>query len=81
MLKQFIISWAYAPFIGHKFNPRGRVNFIVPSGNFGNIFSARIAKYMDLPIDHLHIVTNENDILHRTISTGKMKINNVKQNL
>ena len=56
-----------------------KVNFIVPSGNFGNIFSARIAKYMDLPIDHLHIVTNENDILHRTINEGKMKINVVKQ--
>ena len=53
------------------------VNFIVPSGNFGNIFSARISKYMGLPIDELHIVTNENDILHRTISFGDMKIGDV----
>ena len=56
-----------------------RVSFIVPSGNFGNVFSARIAKFMGLPIDCLHIVTNENDILHRTISEGKMKINTVKK--
>ena len=49
------------------------------SGNFGNIFSARIAKFMGLPIDRLHIVTNENDILHRSINTGEMKILKVKQ--
>ena len=56
-----------------------KVNFIVPSGNFGNIFSARVAKFMGLPIHHLHIVTNENDILHRSISNGQMKINEVKE--
>ena len=55
------------------------VSFIVPSGNFGNIFSARVAKYMGLPIKDLHIVTNENDILHRSIRSGNMKISEVKQ--
>ena len=64
--------WAYIQLNQEK------VSFIVPSGNFGNIFSARVAKFMGLPIDRLHIVTNENDILHRTISEGKMKINAVK---
>ena len=56
-----------------------KINFIVPSGNFGNIFSARVAKYMGLPINELHIVTNENDILHRSINSGEMKILKVKQ--
>ena len=56
-----------------------KINFIVPSGNFGNVFSARIAQYMGLPIHQLHIATNVNDILHRTISKGVMKINEVKQ--
>ena len=65
--------WAYIQLNQEK------VNFIVPSGNFGNVFSARIAKFMGLPIDRLHIVTNENDILHRAISEGKMKINSVKK--
>ena len=67
--------WAYVQL------KQERVNFIVPSGNFGNIFSARIAKYMGLPINKLHIVTNTNDILHRTIRTGIMKTNEVKQTL
>ena len=65
--------WAYVQLNQEK------VSFIVPSGNFGNIFSARVAKFMGLPIDRLHIVTNENDILHRAISEGKMKIKAVKK--
>ena len=65
--------WAYS-----QIN-RDEISFVVPSGNFGNIFSARVAKYMGLPIKNLHIVTNENDILHRTIKEGNMKIQKVKQ--
>jgi threonine synthase len=65
--------WAYIQ------SNQEKVDFIVPSGNFGNVFSARIAKFMGLPIDRLHIATNENDILHRTISEGKMRIHSVKK--
>ena len=55
------------------------INFIVPSGNFGNVFSANVAKKMGLPIDQLHITTNQNDILHSSISQGLMKKNVVTQ--
>ncbi len=55
------------------------INFIVPSGNFGNVFSANVAKKMGLPVKHLHIATNENDILHSSINKGIMKKNIVKQ--
>src|SRR6056300_1023780 len=48
------------------------INFIVPSGNFGNVFSANVAKNMGLPI-------NQNDILHSSISKGLMKKNVVTQ--
>ena len=54
-----------------------RISFIVPSGNFGNVFSARVAKNMGLPIDKLHIATNLNDTLHQSILKGKMIVNNV----
>ena len=49
------------------------INFIVPSGNFGNVFSAYVAKRMGLPINKLHIATNQNDILHSSINHGLMK--------
>ena len=55
------------------------ISFIVPSGNFGNILSAHVAQNIGLPIKELHIVTNENDILHQIISKGKMDLKNVKQ--
>ena len=55
------------------------VSFIVPSGNFGNIFSAHVAQKMGLPIKNLHVVTNQNDILNNIIQFGQMKINDVKE--
>jgi threonine synthase len=64
--------WAYLQLEERK------VNFIVPSGNFGNIFSARVAQNMGLPIKELHIVTNKNETLNKIISSGQMEVSNVK---
>ena len=55
------------------------VSFIVPSGNFGNIFSAHVSQNMGLPIKDLHVVTNQNEILHKIIQLGQMKIDHVVQ--
>ncbi len=57
------------------------INFIVPSGNFGNIFSAYVAKKMGLPINRLHVATNKNDILKSIITNGQMTKKNVSQTL
>lgn len=46
------------------------VNFCVPSGNFGNIYAGYLAKQMGLPIAHLIIATNENDVLYEALQTG-----------
>ncbi|AGO10049.1 AaceriAAR059Cp [[Ashbya] aceris (nom. inval.)] len=48
----------------------GRVKFIVPSGNFGDILAGFYAKKMGLPIEKLVIATNENDILDRFLRGG-----------
>lgn len=50
--------------------PHRKVSFTVPTGNFGDVFAGYIAKRMGLPIDRLVIATNQNDILHRCLSTG-----------
>ncbi|MDO6584375.1 threonine synthase [Salipiger sp. 1_MG-2023] len=50
--------------------PDRTVSFTVPTGNFGDIFAGYIAKKMGLPIDRLVVATNQNDILHRCLSTG-----------
>ena len=50
---------------------RDNVNFIVPTGNFGNIFSGWMVHQMGLPVDRFTVATNQNDILYRLFSTGE----------
>ncbi|WP_375175286.1 threonine synthase [Pseudooceanicola sp.] len=50
--------------------PHRKVSFTVPTGNFGDIFAGYIARKMGLPIDKLVVATNQNDILHRCLTTG-----------
>ena len=50
-----------------------KINFSVPTGNFGDIYAGYIAKKMGLPINKLVIATNKNDILKRVLNTGYYK--------
>jgi len=54
-----------------------KVSFTVPTGNFGDVFAGYCAKAMGLPIEKLIIATNANDILRRTIDTGRYEMNGV----
>lgn len=54
--------------------PEKDVSFVVPTGNFGNVFAAYCARNMGLPIEYLCISTNRNDILTRFFETGEMKM-------
>ncbi len=47
-----------------------QVSFAVPSGNFGNVCAGHIARMMGLPIKHLVVATNENDVLDEFFHTG-----------
>ena len=57
--------------------PDRGVAFSVPTGNFGNVFSAWVARSMGVPITNLYIGSNENDILTRFLSTGVMEMRDV----
>ena len=61
--------------------PHRKVSFTVPTGNFGDIFAGYIAKRMGLPIDKLVIATNQNDILHRCLTTGRYAMDGVKPSI
>lgn len=54
--------------------PHRAVSFAVPTGNFGDVLAGFIAKAMGLPIERLVIATNENDILARTLETGRYEL-------
>ena len=47
-----------------------RVNFCVPTGNFGNILAGYYAKKMGLPVGKLICASNANDVLTEFLSTG-----------
>jgi len=50
-----------------------KINYSVPTGNFGDIYAGYVAKKMGLPINKLIIATNNNDILKRVVNTGIYK--------
>ena len=72
-----IVYYFYSAF---KFQNQ-KVNFSVPTGNFGDVYAGYMAKKMGLPMDKLIIATNENNILQRVINTGEYKPNKVKASL
>ncbi|MFR2445984.1 MAG: threonine synthase, partial [Thomasclavelia spiroformis] len=48
-----------------------KINFCVPSGNFGNCLAGYFAKMMGLPIDKFICASNKNNILTDFFMTGK----------
>jgi threonine synthase len=57
--------------------PHRPVSFSVPTGNFGDIFAGYVAKRMGLPVGPLMIASNVNDILTRTLETGRYAVRGV----
>lgn len=48
-----------------------KINVCVPTGNFGNIFAAYLAKLMGLPLGKLVCASNQNNILTDFLGTGR----------
>ena len=53
--------------------PGRAVSFVVPTGNFGNVFAAYAASRMGLPIQRLMVATNRNDIVARFFQSGEYR--------
>ena len=52
-----------------------KVNFVVPTGNFGNILAGYYAKQMGLPIDKLVCASNSNNVLTEFFANGTYDAN------
>ena len=48
-----------------------KINFTVPTGNFGNILAGWYALKMGLPVNRLICASNENDVLTEFLTTGR----------
>jgi len=47
-----------------------KVNFVVPTGNFGNVLAGYISKVMGLPVNKFIIASNKNAVIADFIKTG-----------
>lgn len=62
---------AYSDLVGqNRIGVGDDVDFVVPSGNFGDILAGYFAKLMGLPVRHLVCASNENKVLTDFLTTG-----------
>ncbi len=64
----YLYAWLKLPV-----TERGNVEFVVPTGNFGNVFAGWLLAEMGVPIRGFKVATNQNDILHRLFQTGEYR--------
>ena len=61
--------------------PEREVGFAVPTGNFGNVLAAWVARRMGLPVARLVVGSNRNDILARFLEANDMSVRPVAPSL
>ncbi|MDE2514958.1 MAG: threonine synthase [Rhodospirillales bacterium] len=61
--------------------PDREVAFAVPTGNFGNVLAAWVARRMGLPVARLIVGSNHNDILARFLTANDMSVRPVLPSL
>jgi len=68
----YLYAWLRLP-------PAARANleFVVPTGNFGNVLAGYLVQKMGLPITGFRVATNQNDILYRLFTTGDYSVADV----
>lgn len=54
-----------------EIKPGEKINFVVPTGNFGNILAAYYAKRIGVPVNKLICASNENKVLYDFFQTGR----------
>ena len=64
--------WAYSRLVKEQAVKAGEeINFVVPTGNFGNILAGYYAKQMGLPVRKLICASNDNKVLFDFFQSGK----------
>ena len=56
---------------------RESITFVVPTGNFGNVFAGWLAHKAGLPVAGFRVATNRNDILRRLFNSGVYELSGV----
>ena len=61
--------------------PDREIGFAVPTGNFGNVLAAWVARRIGLPVARLVVGSNRNDILTRFLDSNDMSVRPVEPSL
>jgi threonine synthase len=72
----YLYAWLKLPA-----SERGNVEFVVPTGNFGNVLAGWMLQKMGVPIRGFKVATNQNDILYRMFTTGEYRVGDVQPSL
>ena len=72
----YLYAWLRLPA-----SERGNVEFVVPTGNFGNVLAGWLLQQMGVPIRGFKVATNQNDILYRLFTTGEYRVGTVQPSL
>jgi threonine synthase len=72
----YLYAWLKLPA-----SERGNVEFVVPTGNFGNVLAGWMLQKMGVPIKGFRVATNQNDILYRLFTTGEYRVGDVHPSL
>ncbi len=78
VMAQSVYYFSTAASLGGLQNP---LRFVVPTGNFGDIFAGYVAHRMGLPMAGLVVATNANDILCRAFRDGEYRPAHVHETL
>ncbi|MDR1280510.1 MAG: threonine synthase [Opitutaceae bacterium] len=60
---------------------RRAADFVVPTGNFGNVLAGWILQKTGVPLRGFRVATNQNDILYRLFTTGDYRVTEVHPSL
>lgn len=60
---------------------RSNVEFVVPTGNFGNVLAGWLLQQMRVPIRGFKVATNQNDIIYRLFTSGDYRVSGVLPSL
>ena len=72
----YLYAWLRVPE-----SDRANVEFVVPTGNFGNVLAGWLLQQMGVPIRGFKVATNQNDIIYRLFTTGDYRVSNVLPSL
>lgn len=62
-------------------NRRAETEFVVPTGNFGNVLAGWMLQKMGVPIRGFKVATNQNDLLYRMFTSGVYRMGDVLPSL